>query len=724
MSFKNTFHNSLLKIESITISIHQDFSFVISPKFRFHSLNKLTVTLMSIVILICFANGLTAQNIPANSSELYELNLEQLGKIVVTASKTPQSVSKITQKVDVVTEKLIKLFISGNRNIAELIQYAPGASVKVLSRNDANWGAYGGIGPKYSTYMLQGLPIDGFVDPMSMESMAIQRIEIQRGPASVLYPNYLSQDFAGNQSPLAGTVNLILKESITKPQSMVSLSYGSYNTFTGQAYHEQKFGKVQTFGGISFEKSDYTNYGTPGSWLNMQKNPEYQKGKAILGASMLLDKTGKHKISLFGNFALHKGDVGRINRKYDNRYGLMNMGYAGQLSNSLKIALKAGLRSYDRSWEEDNFSVNNDESLRETDDVKQTIIPLDFSLTYTHLKNSRFTVGSDFQHSSYLTTAQLVNANLTIGNEASVSQTGLYCQEELEFGKLTLRGGGRFNLIGYDIKKLSGQVPGLKNQSWNVLLWSTGVKYRFIEEWSVFVNAGSSFMSPGLKSIGGTLSEDDQFVAGKNGQLPNPNLKPENGIGLDIGFEGRFLSSLDFSVRAFNSKLTNAIIDNVISQNPSQTMSVNAEGKTDVKGFEICMKQSFKNKLDWFANLTLTKSEIKDPKNADQDGVEIPFVPNVMGNLGITIYLPNSFEISPMAHFGGRIYDSSSKASRMAFSSKELINVIVSKTFNLKNNINLNLFVNLYNITNNRFEMPWQFRDPGFNYTLGARLTF
>jgi outer membrane receptor protein involved in Fe transport len=673
---------------------------------------------------IMFSIRLLAQDIPEHSTDIYELNLEQLGKIVITASKTPQSVSKITQKIDVVTEKQIQQIVQGNRNLAELIQYAPGASVKALSRNDANWGAYGGIGPKYSTYMLQGLPIDGFVDPMSMETMAIQRIEIQRGPASVLYPNYLSQDFAGNQSPLAGTVNLILKENINTPLSMVSLSYGSYNTLTGQAYREQKIGKAQAFGGISVEKSDYTNYGTPGSWLNMQKNPEYKKGKAILGASLFLDHEEKHKISIFGNYALHAGDMGRINRKYDNQYGILNLGYAGQLSKTINVAFKAGLRSYDRSWQEDNFSTNNDETLRETDGVKQTIIPLDFSLTYIHIKNSRLTVGADYQQSSYITTSQLVDALESIGNDASASQTGLYCQEEVEINNLTLRAGGRFNLIGYSIERLSGQTPGLNKQSWNVFLWSTGAKYRLTNEWSVYINAGSSFMSPSLKSIGGTLSLNDKFVAGKNGQLPNPELKPENGIGFDIGIEGNLFSSIDLSVRAFNNQITNAIIDNVISQNPSQTMSVNADGKTDVKGFELCIKQSIDKKFNWFANVTYANSEINDPANPDQDGVEVPFVPKLMGNLGITFYLPYSIEISPKAHFGGKIYDSSSKANRTAFASRELINLMVSKAIKLSNGNSMNLFLNLYNVTNNKFEMPWQFRDPGFSYTLGARFVF
>ncbi|HPS14156.1 MAG TPA: TonB-dependent receptor, partial [Prolixibacteraceae bacterium] len=572
---------------------------------------------------------------------------------------------------------------------------------------------------KYSTYMLQGLPIDGFVDPMSMESMAFQRIEVQRGPASVLYPNYLSQDFAGNQCPLAGTINLIPKENISAPRSMFSLNYGSYQTINGQLYHEQKFGKTKAFAGCSYEKSNYTNYGSTGSWLNMQKNPEYQKGKIILGVSASVDQAEKHKISLFGNYTFHQGDVGQINREYNNNYGLINVSYSGELSKPVSISFKAGLRTYDRSWQEDHFSSNNDPSLRETDGVKQTIIPLDLSLSYSHLKKGKLMVGADHQQSNYRTTSQLVNQEKITGNDASASQTGLYFQEELSFGKLIVRGGGRYNFIAYDIKKFSGSTPGLSHRSWNVFLWSAGIKYHLTEEWSVFTNAGSSFMSPGLKSMGGTLSENDRLVSGKNGQLPNPNLNPEKGIGFDLGIEGKLLQSIDLSLRAFSNQIKNAIIDNVVSQNPSQTMSVNTDGKTDVKGFEIGASQPIGNHFEWFANITFSDSKINDPTNPDQDGAEVPFVPRVMGNAGFSLSLPLSIEITPMAHWGGKIYDSSSKASRTAFSSKELINVKVVKNFSAKNKSNFSLFADIYNLTNNRFEMPWQFRDPGLSFMLG-----
>jgi outer membrane receptor protein involved in Fe transport len=199
---------------------------------------KKTVPILFTIFRILTGIAYSQKNDTVSLDKLLEMPLSELADLkVVTASKTPRFASEITQKVDIVTEKQKDKIISGNRNIAELIQYLPGASIKVLSRNDANWGAYGGTGSKYCTYMIQGLPIDGFVDQMSLDVIAIKKIEVQRGPASVLYPNYLSQDFAGNQSPLGGTVNIILKGHTTeKPLNSVFFGYGFYKTYDGNAF--------------------------------------------------------------------------------------------------------------------------------------------------------------------------------------------------------------------------------------------------------------------------------------------------------------------------------------------------------------------------------------------------------------------------------------------------------------------------------------------------------
>ena len=153
-----------------------------------------------------------------------------MDEIVVTASKVPKTAGNVTQKVDILDREQIDAIVTGKGNVAELLTYKPGLFISVLSRNDANWGSSGGLSQKYNTYMLDGLPIDAFVEPQSLDPMAFERIEIQRGPAAVLYPNYLSMDFSGNQSPLTCTTNMILKERVDASQTQMNAYYGSYNT--------------------------------------------------------------------------------------------------------------------------------------------------------------------------------------------------------------------------------------------------------------------------------------------------------------------------------------------------------------------------------------------------------------------------------------------------------------------------------------------------------------
>jgi iron complex outermembrane recepter protein len=657
--------------------------------------------------------------VPAFSQESLKDTLK-LDDVVVTGSKTPQSAGNVTQKIDIIGSKEISNMVSGNRNIAEALMYTPGSSVSALSRNDANWGTYGGIGPKYSTYMLQGLPIDAFVDPMALDLKAIDRIEVQRGPASVLYPNYLSQDFAGNQSPLAGTVNLILKDKIENPFTSVSAAYGSYNTINGNAFHENQFGKLHIMGSFGIEKSDYTNYGSTGSWLNMIDNPEYNKLKFFVGGTYMINEAANQKIEFFANQTLHSGDAGRPNRKFDHSYTLVHAGYSGDITSNIGLGLKIGYRNYNRSGEEDNYSTSNpDITLRETDGVKQSIIPADFFITYKPVEFSKLTVGTDYQTATYETTSELVNASETIGNDAKASQLGIYAQEELTIDKAIIRGGLRYVMIDNDIKKLGGAAPIDKSRSWNVLLWNAGLKYKATDNLTPFVNIGTSFMSPGLKSVGGTIAAADTVTSG---QIPNPDLKPEKGTGVDYGFDLNIAKNSIFTARLFYYSITNAIVENAVRATPSQSKSVNA-GRTIAKGFEVEFKQKVTNSLQWFANYTHFETEIVNKYDSDQNGSNISFVPDNVANFGLTTFLPWKITLSPYVHLAGKIYDSTSKSGRNQFGSYELVNMNISKSITFFRT-NFDIFANLYNITDNRFEMPWQFQDPGFSMMAGVRANF
>ncbi len=644
---------------------------------------------------------------------------ETMEPVVVTASKLPRTAGNVTQKVDMLDSQDLSVIVSGHRNIADYLMYQPGIFTSVLSRNDANWGSVGGLSQKYNTYMLEGLPIDVFVEPQALEILTFDRVEVQRGPAAVLYPNYLGMDFAGNQSPLTGTTNILLKERFSRPETFIDTSYGSYATFGGRILHQQPVGNVHFFLGASVENSDYTNYGTKDSWLNMIDDPEYQKTKFYGRTTWFINGNEKHKASVFVNHTNHQGDAGRPNRGFDHEYWTIHSAYQLPLSDALTLSAKLGYRNYDRSWEEDNYPTSL--SLREKGGVRQEIVPGDLSVAFEHWQGSLLTVGTDFQTASYKTYTDSGVRSVT--NDADAVQYGLYAQEELVWDRTVFRLGGRYAYTKHEVDLLGGKSPEDDSASWDKWLWSAGVRHAFWEDFAVYANVGTSFVAPSIHSVGGTLRSSDRGVPGKDGRLPNPDLKPESGVGLDLGADWKPWKNLGFGVRGFYNKVNDQIVQVVVSQKPSQAQDINA-GDTTSKGFEL---EAHYRPVSWmrcFANYTYTDTEIENKKDPDMDGAEVPFVPKNMGNIGVDLDLPYDFKVSLYLHLAGNIYDSTSKQNRNQFSGYEVLNAYVEKILLKKDITTLSFYAQFYNLTDKEFEMPWQFQDPGFAFTGGLKFVF
>lgn len=630
-------------------------------------------------------------------------------EVVVTASKLPQPQENITQKIDLIDRERIDLTPFIQRNIAEIFRYQPGTFVNPLSRNDANWGSYGGLGPKYNVFLLDGLPIDSFADLMSLDPLILERAEVHRGPASVMYPTYLSMDFAGNQSPLAGITNLVLKEKISKPETIIGVGYGSWNTLDTRAYHQGKGGDIHYFFGGSYERSDYTDYGTKDSWLHILNDPDYYKAKFFAKATYFMDGNDSHKISLFAHHTEHHGDVGRPNRNYDHNYTTVNLSYANSVTDQLDVNLKAGYRGYNRNWDEDNYP---DLSLRSRDGVKQDIIPLDLAAHFKH-GSGLLTFGVDGQIATYETTSESKGTE-TKGNDMDAWTLGIYAEETYKIDRLILRLGARYSKVEHSYDLLGGTKPGIDDASWDRVLWSTGLRYNLSEQLSLFANAGSSFVAPSGKSVGGTLSLSDRGVPGKHGQLPNPDLKPEKGIGVDAGVELRPLKELYLGLRGFINTVDDAIVENVVSRDPSQSQSVNA-GESRSIGFEIEGRYKILGSVELFANYTFIDTKVENDLDPAQDNSDIPFVPSHSGNIGVIARLPWEITVVPYVHVFGKYYDSTDKTYRRSFGPDELINIHIEKGLVNLESWKAKLSLDLNNITDNSYEMPWQFRDPGFN---------
>jgi iron complex outermembrane receptor protein len=638
--------------------------------------------------------------------------------VIVTSSKIGEPQENITQKVNVISEDQIEAQATGFRNVAELLQYQPGVAATVLSRNDANWGSYGGLGPKYNSYLLDGLPIDSFVDTMSLDPWAFEGIETHQGPASVLYSNYLNADFAGNQAPLAGISNLILKDRIEKPITHMILDGGSWNTIGARIYHQGYKGNVHFFLGATYEQSDYTDYGAPNSWLGILEDPAYKKMRVYGKATYF---AGKHqKFSVFAQHTLHSGFTGRPNRDYDHNYDTLNAAYTNQVTDRINIQIKSGFRNYDRRWGSDDYPASL--ALTDHSGVQQMIVPTDFTFNMRHAGDSIFTAGTDIQYADYRTYTE-PNAPRVTGNDANSLSNGFYLQEKLIKENWVIRVGGRVNRIADSYDLISGSEPGLNDKSWTKFLWSAGVRYNINKKLALYSNAGSSFISPAAKAVGGTLFASDLGVPGRNGQLPNPDLKPESGIGSDFGLDFAPAAGVSFGVRGFYNRISDVIVDNVVSNNPSQTKSVNA-GDARAYGVELVYSHRINDQFSAFANYTGTSSRIDNPLDRDQDGAAITFVPNYLVNAGLEFNYKNSFKLTPYLHAVGEYYDSTSKSGRAVFGHYQALNLKVEQTVYRTDEYSVVLFCDLNNITHRRYLMPWQFQSPGIDVLGGLHLVF
>jgi len=671
-------------------------------------MKKLLHVLMALVL-----TGAAGSAYGQDESRLYEME-----EVTITGSKVPKTPGNVTQKIEIISAAEIDDLVLANGNLAEILSYSPGNFANVLSRNDANWGSSGGLAHTYKGYMLDGLPIDAFIDLQSLDPWAFSRIEDQRGSASVLYPTYLAMDFAGNQSPLAGTANFILRERIVEQRTRVSTSFGSYNTLNGRLYHQQAAGNFHWFAGANYEDSDYTDYGTEGSWLNMIDKPGYEKTKLYARGTYFVDGAVDHRISFYAHRTWHVGDAGRPNRGFDHEYTTLNAHYVRPIQAGLIGQLRLGYRDYARTWEDDNFPTSIE--LTKDNGVLQTILPVDMSLSYQHTGDDLLTVGLDYQVAWYETYGE--TDQLLLGNDARAMHVGLYVQEEQLWNDFVFRVGGRINRIQHDIDLLQGAVPGDDSESWNKLLGSAGVRYNQSRRLSLFSNVGTSFKAPSLKSVGGTIPISEKG-SDLSGHLPNPDLEPESGLSFDVGANYVAMEGLTFGVRGFLISIDDQIAQIVVPQAASQSQDINA-GKTSTTGLEVEVRHSPVGWLQWHANYTYTKAEVKDNPNPDQDGADMNFVPQNVINLGARFALPGDLAASVNVQLLSSMKQNISKANPGELDGYELVTARIEKRFVDQDGREIRAYLEPYNLTNNDFEMAWGFKDPGFSATGGLTVSF
>jgi vitamin B12 transporter len=239
-------------------------------------MNKRTLATLMAAIL----SSHTAQAAEASNSYLGQ-------EVVVSATRTMNKISDAGgSSLTVITSKEIKE--SGQSTVEEVLKGSPGIDVSSNGGPGTSVSIYlRGADPKYTLVLVDGIP---FNDPAMMNAEPnlsnmtvdnIERIEIVRGPVSMLY----------GSSAEAGVINIITKKGTGKPSAFAGIEGGAYHTYR---YYGGASGKQ---GPLDFAVTA-SRLKTDGFSSANERNPALNPtGKAF-------EKDGYDNKSFSGNFGL------------------------------------------------------------------------------------------------------------------------------------------------------------------------------------------------------------------------------------------------------------------------------------------------------------------------------------------------------------------------------------------------------------------------------------
>lgn len=497
-----------------------------------------------------------------NRERIYQLtpSVSDIDAVVVTASRMLQPIKNtpvLTQLLPV--EQQLRM---GNYSVVSTLER------EVAGLDKANFGyrpklTFQGLGARYMLFLVDGErmagEMDGDIDYYRLNLDNIDRIEILRGPASVIY----------GSNAISGVINLITRKPQAEFEAGSSLRYSKYNETSFNVYaggNKNRFSYLSSF--ISNHTDGY----------DLTPNEPYSKNQERF-TNMAFNQRIDYRISSKTNLTFKAN--GYYNRIYDGIIDVraIDHGYAGQ-----SILAKAEHKSNDSthiawSYAMDRF-VNYNILLNRNDEHNKT--------------------ASDVLHTlRWVYDAKTSWGHWTVGAEGTYENL---FSDKLSAPFVHMYTTAAFLQNDYQISQKYSIVTGART-----VYYSTG-KYSFVPAVSVVArynpliirtSFGKGFRSPTLKEMYYNFDHQGMFQL-----IGNKNLKSERSTYISTSLELR-RNNVNFAINGYYNYLTDMIYHTLVAEQTFQYININ---KARVIGVDWLSKWQLVRNLIFTFNASYVKA--------------------------------------------------------------------------------------------------------------------
>lgn len=451
--------------------------------------------------------AVAATAIAAEEEEIKEIKVFPGEPIVITALAEPARASEIPFGCKTVTAEEIRSLEVNNLGEAlarvegvYIREYGGAGAVKSVSLR--------GAAAKQTLVMVDGEPMNnpqgGDVDFNAFALEDVERIEVLAGPSSALY----------GAGATAGVVNVITRGFPDRTGVYFRGAGGSFGELNSEARVEVPLGKIAVAGGGNYRHSD-----------GFRENDDYT------GRGVFLKVVGDVGDERFVSVRTHlqtsaTGVPGSLtypspDATQDDRLNNLSASFNGRVTDTYSLGVATFLRKQVREYANPAYMIGERHESgtgggRVTNFVQLT-------------EWNRLAVGGELEHSRTTSTA--------IG-DAAADTWGVFLQEDLRLGEVTVVGGGRYDHSG---------------RYGDVISPRTGVRWRATDNIGLRAAVGRGFRAPTFDEL---FWPPDPIYGGGG----NPNLKPEYCWTYEAGPSLTIMPFLSADLTAFYSDYNNLIV--------------------------------------------------------------------------------------------------------------------------------------------------------------------